>query len=118
LKLRGSETISDAELLAKAEVQIPSDERVALDDATFYVNDLIGCTLTDGETELGIVEDMHFPQDPQGRRIETAAAIFVVKRANGDEVLIPFANEFVENIDMAARRIEMKLPHGLVEMNG
>ena len=118
LKLRGVETISDAEGLAGAQVQIPLDERLALDDETYYVNDLIGCTMTDGETEIGTVDDMHFPQDPQGRRIETAAAIFVVKRANGDEVMIPFANEFVAKIDIGEKRIEMRLPHGLVDMNG
>ncbi|SEB40123.1 ribosome maturation factor RimM [Terriglobus roseus] len=118
LKLRGSESIQEAEDLGKSEVQIAADERVALDDQTYYVNDLIGCVLTDGETEIGTVDDMHFPQDPQGKRIETAAAIFVVTRANGDEVMIPFANDFVAKIDITAKRIEMQLPHGLVDMNG
>jgi 16S rRNA processing protein RimM len=118
LKLAGTESIQDAEDLGKSEVQIPAAERVALDEQTYYVNDLIGCVMTDGETEIGTVDDMHFPQDPQGRRIETAAAIFVVKRANGDEVMIPFANEFVANIDVDAKRIEMRLPQGLVDMNG
>jgi 16S rRNA processing protein RimM len=118
LKLRGVETISDAELLAGVEVQIAEDQRLTLDDQTYYVSDLIGCVLADSDSELGTVDDMHFPQDAQGRRIETAAALFVVKKANGDEVLIPFANEFVTKIDIAAKRIEMNLPQGLVEMNG
>lgn len=118
LKLAAVESITDAEKLAKCEVQIPAAERVALDEQTYYVNDLIGCVMTDGETEIGTVDDMHFPQDPQGKRIETAAAIFVVARANGDKVMIPFANEFVAKIDIAAKRIEMRLPQGLVDMNG
>ena len=118
LKLAGIETISDAEKLSRFEVQIPADERVALDEQTYYVNDLIGCVLTDNEIEIGTVEDLHFPQDPQGKRIETAAAIFIVTRDNGDEVMIPFANEFIAKIDVAEKRIEMRLPQGLVEMNG
>ncbi|AFL88360.1 16S rRNA processing protein RimM [Terriglobus roseus DSM 18391] len=118
LKFAGYDSITDAEKLTKAEAQIPAEERVALDEQTYYVNDLIGCIMTDGEIEIGKVDDMHFPQDPQGRRIETAASIFVVTRANGDEVMIPFANEFIAKIDIAAKRIEMRLPQGLVDMNG
>jgi 16S rRNA processing protein RimM len=118
LKLAGVETITDAEKLAKSEVQIPSNERVELDEHTYYVNDLIGCIVTDGETEIGPVGDMHFPQDPQGRRIETAAAIFVVTRSSGDEVMIPFVNEFIQKIDISAKTIRMRLPQGMVDMNG
>jgi 16S rRNA processing protein RimM len=118
LKLAGVESITEAEKLARVEVQIPADERLALDESTYYVHDLIGCVMSDGETEIGTVVDMHFPQDPQGRRIEAAAAIFVVARTNGDEVMIPFANEFVAEIDVAVKRIQMRLPDGMVDMNG
>jgi 16S rRNA processing protein RimM len=33
------------------------------------------------------------------------------------EVLIPFAKSFLRNIDLKAKRIEMALPKGLVELN-
>jgi 16S rRNA processing protein RimM len=118
LKFAGTDSISDAEKLAGYQVQIQSDQRLKLDDETYYVEDLIGCILVDGENEIGTIDDLHFPLDSEGRRIQDAASLFVVRRANGDELLIPFANAFIRNIDTKARRIEMNLPGGLLEMNG
>lgn len=118
LKLRGTDSISDAETLTNATVEIPSDQRVTLTDGNFYVNDLVGCTVVNRGDAVGTVTDMHFPQDPTGKRIEDAAAIFVVERANGDEVMIPFVNAFIGRIELTARRIEMDLPDGMLEMNG
>jgi 16S rRNA processing protein RimM len=33
------------------------------------------------------------------------------------EVLVPFAKSFLRKIDLAAKRVEMALPEGLVELN-
>ncbi|MEZ2345718.1 ribosome maturation factor RimM [Terriglobus sp. RCC_193] len=118
LKLRGVDSISDAEKLLNATIEIASNQRLTLSNGNYYVSDLIGCQMVHHGDLLGTVVDMHFPQDPAGKRIEDAAALFVVERANGDEVLIPFANAFVTGIDTAARKIEMNLPDGLLEMNG
>jgi len=118
LKLRGVDSISDAEKLLNATIEISSDQRLTLTDGNYYVSDLIGCQMVHHGDLVGTVVDLHFPQDPTGKRIEDAAALFVVERANGDEVLIPFANAFVASIDTAAKKIEMNLPEGLLEMNG
>jgi 16S rRNA processing protein RimM len=40
----------------------------------------------------------------------------VVNGANG-EVLIPFAKSYLRKIDVAAKRVEMALPEGLVDLN-
>jgi len=118
LKLAGTDSITAAEGLAGASIQIAQNERLELDDATYYVSDLIGCTMADGANEIGIVRDLHFPHDSEGKRLEDAAPIFVIERPNGDEVLIPFANAYVGRISIPEKRIEMNLPVGLLEMNG
>lgn len=118
LKLRGTDSITDAEKLTGATVEITSEQRVMLQDENFYVNDLVGCQVMNRGDLVGTVTDLHFPQDPTGKRIDEAAAIFVVERSNGDEVMIPFANAFVGKIDLTNRQIEMDLPTGLLEMNG
>ncbi len=118
LQITGISDISAAETLAKCDVQIPQEQRIGLDDGTFYVTDLVGCTLADGANEIGVVQDLHFPYNADGKILPDAAALFVVQRPNGDEVMIPFANAFIRSIDVAAKRIEMNLPTGLVEMNG
>ena len=51
------------------------------------------------------------------RRIDDAAPLLAVTSAEGDEILIPFAKAFLVSVDTEAKRIEMKLPEGLVEIN-
>ena len=118
LKLAGVDSISDAERLAGYQVQLRQAERVALDRHTYYVTDLVGCTLESEGADLGLVVDLHFPLNSDGHRLADAASLFVVRRANGDEVMVPFANEFVEEIDTAAKIIRMRLPAGLLDVNG
>ena len=65
-----------------------------------------------------MVVDLHFPLNAEGRRLQDAASLFVVHKANDDEVMVPFVNDFVEEIDTAAKTIRMKLPAGLLELNG
>ena len=123
LKFAGVDSISDAEQLAGRHVLLPIAERAPLEDGTFYVDDLRGCTVVnlaggDGPDEIGTITDVHFPTDSAGAKLHDAAPILVVTRANGDEVLIPLAKEFLEAPDLASRRIGMRLPAGLVEANG
>jgi 16S rRNA processing protein RimM len=40
----------------------------------------------------------------------------VVRGAKG-EVLIPFAKSYLRKVDIEARRVEMTLPEGLVDLN-
>jgi 16S rRNA processing protein RimM len=117
LKLEGVDSISDAELLTGCKVQLRQSERVDLDQHTYYVTDLVGCTLLEGGVEIGMVVDLHFPLNSEGRRLQDAASLFVVRRANGDEIMVPFVNDFVEEIDTEAKTIRMKLPTGLLELN-
>lgn len=123
LKFTGVDSINDAEKLAGFQVLVPLSQRAALEEGTFYVDDLRGCIVTnmaggDGPDELGTVTDVHFPTDSAGAKLEDAAPILVVTRPNGDEVLIPLAKEFLESPDLPNRRIAMRLPRGLVEANG
>lgn len=123
LKFAGVDSISDAERLSGAEVLVPASERVLLEEGTFYLDELQGCTVVnvagdDGPDELGTITDVHFLTDSAGAKLEDAAPLLVVTRPNGDEVLIPLAKQFLEAPDLANRRITMRLPHGLVEANG
>ena len=106
------DSISAAELLAGMIVAIPRAERAALSSDEVYVGDLIGCALVDvGGAEaiaVGTIEDV----DRSGR----AAPLLVVRGAKG-EVLVPFAKSFLRKIDLEAKRVEMALPEGLVDLS-
>jgi 16S rRNA processing protein RimM len=118
LQFVGTDTISDAEALAGLEVIVPREERQTLDEDAVYINELIGCTLYDGQTVVGLVDDVQFAMTSDGgRRLEDAAPLLAVTSLDGDEILVPFAKAFLVAVDTQARRIEMKLPEGLVDVN-
>ena len=52
-----------------------------------------------------------------GRRLDDAAPLLAVTSPEGDEILIPFAKAFLVAVDTEARRINMTLPEGLIEVN-
>jgi 16S rRNA processing protein RimM len=44
-------------------------------------------------------------------------AILVVRGKSTDEILIPFAKDYLRRVGAEAKRVEMALPEGLVELN-
>ena len=118
LKFDGIDTISEAETVAGLDAVIPRGERLPLEDESVYISELIGCTVYDGPQEIGVVRDVQFAMTADGgRRLDDAAPLLAVASVEGDEILIPFAKAFLVNVDTEAKRIEMTLPEGLVEVN-
>jgi 16S rRNA processing protein RimM len=109
-----SSSISDAEVLAGLIVAIPLDQRTSLAGDEVYIGDLIGCTLFDvagsAPMPLGQIEDVDRTAGP-------VALLVVHTSGSQEEILIPFAKSYLRSIDLAARRIEMALPEGLVDLN-
>jgi len=118
LQFAGIDSISDAESIAGKDVLIPREERLPLDDESVYISELVGCTVYDGSRPVGIVEDVQFAMSSDGgRRLDDAAPLLEVRSLEGDEILIPFAKAFLVTVNTAAKRIDMTLPAGLVEVN-
>lgn len=107
LKFKGIDSISAAEALAGCEIQIPRSERAALQGDAVYVSDLIGCMVYDSGREVGRIEDVQFGAGE--------APLLVVKGAK--EYLVPFAGQYLEKILPEQKRIEMKLPEGMLELD-
>jgi 16S rRNA processing protein RimM len=118
LQFAGIDSISDAESIAGLEVLVPEEERLALEDEAVYISELAGCTVYDGGMAVGVVEDVQFATTADGgRRLTDAAPLLAVRSIEGDEVLIPFAKAFLVAMDTEAKRIDMILPAGLVDVN-
>ena len=118
LTFAGIDSITAAESLEKLDVLIPEEERLALDDDSDYISDLIGCTVYDGPKPIGLVDGVDFPTTPDGtRRLEEAAPLLTVITPEDVEVLIPYVQAFLVSVDTAAKRIEMNLPEGLIGLN-
>jgi 16S rRNA processing protein RimM len=112
LHFAGVTSITEAEALAGLIVAIPRAERAELDEDAVYVGDLIGCTLVDVSgaeaVAVGAIEDVD--------RTGGAAPLLVVHGAKG-EVLVPFAKSYLRKVDLDAKRVEMELPEGLVDLS-
>jgi 16S rRNA processing protein RimM len=107
LKFSGVDSISDAETLVGSEIQIPRSERAALGSNEFYVSDLIGCTVTDSGREIGRIKDVQFGSGE--------APLLVIEGEK--EYLVPFATAYIEKIALGQKRLEMKLPEGMLELD-
>jgi 16S rRNA processing protein RimM len=107
-KFAGVDSISAAEELSGCELQIPLEERAELEAGAAYVGDLIGCVVTDGGRELGEIVEI---QSGAGD------APLLVVRSGKKEWLVPFAAEFVTRLDVGAKRLDMRLPEGLLEVD-
>jgi 16S rRNA processing protein RimM len=113
LHFAGVDSISAAEELAGLVVVIPREERAALSADEVYIGDLIGCVLVDvagvEPVTVGEIEDVDRSGGP--------VPILVVRGASIDEILIPFAKDYLRRVDVEAKRVEMALPEGLVGLN-
>jgi 16S rRNA processing protein RimM len=124
----GCASISDAETLRGYDVLVPFEERVALPAGKYFVTDLIGCTVFENvgqETKLsspacsmeeaprvvGTVREVYFPGE------SVAGTPLLQVDTPGGELLLPLAEDICTRIDVAARRIDVRLPEGLDELN-
>jgi 16S rRNA processing protein RimM len=118
LQFAGVNSITDAEKLAGLEVLVAGEERMPLDAESVYISELVGCTVYDGSTVVGVIADVQFPATADGtRRLDEAAPLLEVAATDGEEILIPFAKAFVVGVDTKAKRVDMTLPVGLLDVN-
>ncbi|MFY9647473.1 MAG: ribosome maturation factor RimM [Terriglobales bacterium] len=112
LKFQGVETINDAEPLVGAELQLPYSERAELEPGWTYLSDLIGCAVFDGQREIGVIEDVQFGAGE-------APLLVVRSKEQGNKLPyeIPFAEAYLEKLDLNLRQVRMNLPEGLLEVN-
>jgi len=124
----GSTTISEAETLRGYQVLLPFEQRVQLPAGQYFVTDLIGCLVFElpvGGTKLssppcameeapkvlGTVRDVLFTGESVA-----GTPILEVETAGGD-LLVPLAQDICTRIDVTARRIDVRLPEGLGDVN-
>jgi 16S rRNA processing protein RimM len=109
LKFAGVDSISQAETLVGSELQVPRNQRSELRPGWNYVSDLAGCSVLDRGREIGRIEDVQFGAGE--------APLLVVRDAAAKLVEIPFAEAYIESVDVQRKQVRMKLPEGLLEVN-
>jgi 16S rRNA processing protein RimM len=118
-QFEGVGTIAEAERLRGAEIQVLFSERRPLPPDRYYLSDLAGCAVwEEGATApLGTVREVQFTgANGAGGASAVEAWVLAVDAAEG-ELLIPLAAEICIRIDTASRRIDVRLPEGLRQLN-
>jgi 16S rRNA processing protein RimM len=109
LRFEGVEDRTGAEALRNTLLIVEADPDELPDDPDeFYDHQLVGLSVrtVDGR-EIGTVAEMlHLPTQD----------VFAVKRADGREVLIPFVEEIVPEVDLDERTVLVDPPPGLLEL--
>lgn len=107
VKFAGCDDRSAAESLRGYRLLVPAEEVPPLPDGTYYHFQLIGLQAeTEAGEPLGLLERVF----PTG-----ANDVFVLRAPDGRELLIPATREVVRSIDLAGRRLVIRVLPGLLE---
>lgn len=109
LKFRGVDSMSDAATLIGSELQVPQAERAQLDEGWNYISDLVGCALFDHGREIGRIEDVQFGAGE--------APLLMVAAQEYKKFDVPFAEAYLERVDVERKQVRMNLPEGMLEIN-
>jgi 16S rRNA processing protein RimM len=100
--------VDGAQALAGAEFRVPLGRLTALPAGVFYRHDLVGCAVaTEDGTPVGTVREVE----------GTMAGSRLVLDGPGGEVLVPLADEICVRIVPDERRIVIRPPEGLLDLN-
>lgn len=104
--LKGIESREDAEALKNTILSLPRELAAPLGDGQYYMEDIIGCSVYEGNKYLGLVDDI----------IETGANdVYSVISDDKSELLVPALKSVIKNIKIELKRIDVILPEGLVD---
>lgn len=108
VKLAASASIADAQALVGRLVTIPRAAVRQLPPDHFYAFDLVGCRVEtpDGASLGTIAEVMAGPEHD-----------YWTVQGEGRSWLLPAVTAIVERVDLAARRVMVRPPEGLVELD-
>lgn len=109
LKFVGVDSITEAETLVGCELQVPRSQRSELQAGWNYVSDLVGCTVLDNGQDVGRIEDVQFGAGE--------APLLIVRDVAAKLLELPFAQAYLDRVDVEHKQVLMKLPEGLLEVN-
>ncbi|MDX8362276.1 ribosome maturation factor RimM [Cytobacillus sp. IB215316] len=106
LTFEGYHNVNEVEKYKGSLLKVPEDQLSELDEGEFYFHEIIGCHVyTDEAKELGTVKEILTPG---------ANDVWVVKGHNNQEILIPYIDDIVLDINIHDKKIVIKPLEGLL----
>ena len=107
VKFEEIDSVEEAEKLKNLQIKIDSDEVGELEENEFYFHEIIGCQVFDeNDKNLGEIIDILTPG---------ANDVWVIKGENGKEILIPYIEDVVKQIDITNKKVNIEVMEGLID---
>jgi len=98
IKFKNFVSYEDVLFLFKKDILIPSEKAHKLSSDEYYVHDLIGLKVLQNNLFFGkVIDVLQLP----------ANDVLVVKKENGKEVMLPFVNDYVLDVDLKNKIISI-----------
>ena len=95
-----------AETLRGARLCVPREELPELPDGGYLLHDLVGMSVCEAGETIGVVRDVY----------DQPGAPLLALDVSGQERLVPFQADLVEDLDFRLGVVHMTLPAGLLEI--
>ncbi|WP_026906097.1 ribosome maturation factor RimM [Paucisalibacillus globulus] len=104
---KGLDNINDVEHFKGSSLKIPESQLSELEENEYYYHEIIGCEVfTSDGVSLGMVKEILSPG---------ANDVWVVKQQKGKDILIPYIEDVVVEINIELKRIVIEPMEGLID---
>ncbi|MFH5810483.1 ribosome maturation factor RimM [Companilactobacillus sp. FL22-1] len=107
VKLKGYDNINDVEKYVKSELFADGEEVPTLNEGEFLYKQIIGLTVIDKDLgEVGKITEI----------IELGSNdVWVVKGPKYKEILLPYIDDVIKDVDLDAGIVKVEIPDGLID---
>ena len=107
VKFEEIDSVEEAEKLKNLQIKIDSTEVGELEENEFYFHEIIGCQVFDeNDRNLGEIIGILTPG---------ANDVWVIKGEEGKEILIPYIEDVVKQIDITNKKVNIEVMEGLID---
>jgi 16S rRNA processing protein RimM len=106
LTFEGYNNVNEVEQLKGSLLKVPEEQLGELPEGEYYYHEIIGCTVVteDGET-IGTIKEILSPG---------ANDVWVIKQPKGQDVLIPYIDEVVLQVNIDEKLVTIQVMEGLL----
>ncbi len=106
VKLAGIDDMDAAKLVKNQHLAINKSDRMPLEEGAYYIDDLIGLQVFEDDRPIGVLKDVLQPG---------ANDVYVLDSSIYPDLYIPALKSVVLSVDLENKRMDVKLPKGLVD---
>ena len=99
VKFLNFDSDSDVKFLLRKKIFVDEENLAEKSEREYFIHDLIDCEVFSGNEFFGKMKNVEqYPGND----------VFVIEKENGEEILIPFVEEFVKEIDIKKKKVFLK----------